>query len=137
MYRNLLLVFFLLLWLGNSYSYAQAPTITASDIHLLEGKWKGSLTYLDYSTQQPYTMPADVMIVYLPKSRALLFSNTYPNEPKANNTDTVIISENGQLVDNEAVQHKTTLADGTIEITTAYTGTDGNDNKAALIRHTY
>ena len=118
-------------------SFAQTPAITATDILLLTGKWKGSLTYLDYTSKKSFTMPAAVTIGHLPKTNALVFSNNYPNEPKANDIDTVTVSKNGRMVDQEKVRKRTVLPNGNIEIVTEYTGTDGNDNQPSLIRHTY
>jgi hypothetical protein len=125
----------LLLWLSNAS--AQTTAFTASDIALMKGKWTGTLTYLDYSSNKPYTMPANVDIHYLPKTKTLLYHNSYPKEPKANNVDTIVLSKKGTMIGKEQVQKRTVLADGNIEIVTEYASVDGNDNKSALIRHTY
>ena len=63
-----------------------------NDFKKLSGTWQGSLTYLDYSSGKPYTMPADVAIKSIPKTNNFIFSNTYPNETNANSIDTIAIS---------------------------------------------
>lgn len=108
-----------------------------SDFQGISGSWKGSLTYLDYSSGKSYTMPADVRINRIEKTNRFTFSNIYPNETNANSTDTVIISTDGKYIDKELIKSRTKLATGDIEIVTEETGTDGNDNKPALFRYTY
>ena len=120
-----------------AYSQAQQPRFTSTDVKLLSGQWRGTLTYLDYSTKKPYTMPADVQVSHLPKDNLLLFAHTYPNEPKANGTDTVVISADGRMLDKEVLQSKSVLSDGNLEIVTEKEGVDGNDNKPARLRYTY
>ena len=82
-------------------------------------------------------MPADVKVSKIPNSKKLVFSNTYPDEPKANKTDTLALAKNGRRFANEMVKSKTVLPNGNTEIVTEYAGKDGNDNKPAIIRHTY
>ncbi len=107
------------------------------DLKPLVGDWTGTLTYLDYSSNKPYTMPADISIRQIGNSNSFAFSKLYPDEPKANSNDTIRISANGQMLDNTVVKSKTKLANGALEIVTEYTGADGNDNKPATIRTTY
>src|SRR6476620_2289542 len=116
---------------------AQVVAITKSDINQMKGEWKGSLTYLDYSTKKPYTMPADLTISYLEKTNAIVFLNTYPNEPKANSADTVMLSKDGSMIDKETVRSRSVIPDRGTVIITEISGVDGNDNRPALIRHTY
>lgn len=82
-------------------------------------------------------MPSEVSIRPIPKTNQLIFSNIYPDEPKANKADTVLISHGGQMIDNEIVKKRVILNNMNIEIVTEYKGVDGNDNAAAIIRHTY
>ena len=37
-------------------------TVVADDLAPLLGEWKGSLTYVDYSSNKPYTMPANLTV---------------------------------------------------------------------------
>ncbi len=126
----------LLLCIVNT-SIAQSTKITATDFSVLIGGWKGSLTYLDYQSGKPYTMPADVDIEQIGSSNQFVFSNKYPDEPKANALDTVIISKKGDKIDDGIVKSNKKLGNGNIEIVTQRMGRDGNDNKKAIIRLTY
>ena len=120
-----------------STSYAQVPTFDSANVKQLLGEWKGNLTYLDYTSKKTYTMPADLKVSQISNSNQLVFSNIYPDEPKANNSDTVTMTKQGTMLDKEVVRSKKLLLNGNTEIITEYAGIDGNDNKAVLIRHTY
>jgi hypothetical protein len=115
----------------------QEATCSHKDFKKLEGAWQGSLTYLDYSSGKPYTMPANLEIHRIGKTNQYSWRNIYSNEPKANSIDTVMISSDGRQIDNELVKSKQELEDGTLQIVTEVQDKDGNDNKEALIRHTY
>ena len=115
----------------------QYPSISHKDFKRLEGAWQGSLTYLDYSSGKPYTMPANVEIRRIGNTAEYSWKNIYPDEPRANSADTVVISSDGRYVDDEFVVSNEKLADGSWQIVTEARGRDGNDNKEALIRHTY
>jgi hypothetical protein len=82
-------------------------------------------------------MAADNKVTRIGKTNKFIFSNIYPKEPNANSSDTITISDDGKYIDKEEVKSRKILADGTIEIITEEPGTDGNDNKPAIIRHTY
>ena len=107
------------------------------DFQKISGNWKGSLTYLDYSSGKPYTMSADIDIKRINKTNKFTFSNIYPNETSANSIDTIIISTDGKYIDKELVKSRKKLPNSNIEIITEEMGTDGNDNKPAMFRHTY
>ncbi len=108
-----------------------------NDFKKLSGTWQGSLTYLDYSSGKPYTMPADVEISRVPKTNKFIFSNIYPNETSANSMDTISISTDGKYIEKEEVKSRQKLPNGDIEIITEELGKDGNDNKSATFKHTY
>ena len=110
---------------------------TGKDFKQLAGNWKGELTYLDYSTGKPYTMPADVVIRKIARQNAFEFANRYPNEPKANNVDTLEITEGGRMINSKKLVSRDRQPDGTLKLITETAGLDGNENKPALIRHTY
>ncbi|MCM5530352.1 hypothetical protein [Parasegetibacter sp. NRK P23] len=103
----------------------------------ITGNWQGSLTYLDYSTGKPYTMPADMSFKRINNTNRFLLYNIYPNEKSANSIDTITISTNGDYIGNEQVKSRRKLSNGDIEIITEERGKDGNDNKDATFRHTY
>lgn len=119
-------------------SNAQTNFKTLSkDFIKISGSWKGSLTYLDYSSGKPYTMPADLDIKRIDKTNRFVFSNIYPNEKSANSIDTITISKDGKFIEKELIKSRRKLANGNIEIITEKIGKDGNDNKPATFRHTY
>lgn len=118
-------------------SFAQQPTVAVKDFQLIVGSWQGSLTYLDYTTGKPYTMPANVDIEQLGRSSRFTFSNSFPKEPNANWTDTVVLAADGLMIDKETITSKQVLPDGNLQIVTEVKGVDGNESKAALLRHTY
>lgn len=132
--RFQLLIFFLIF--STSQVIAQGK-ITKKELKSFIGNWKGSLTYIDYSSDKPYTMPANIEIKNGLNANELLISNIYPNEPKANSVDTLIISAKENSFDGAAVKSITRLSDGSTQIITESSGMDGNDKKPALIRHTY
>ncbi|MDQ6814268.1 MAG: hypothetical protein M3040_11050 [Bacteroidota bacterium] len=118
-------------------SSAQDVAFISRDVQQLLGEWKGTLAYLDYTSKKPFTMPANVKISGLANNHQLVFSNVYPNEPKANNVDTIMLTNHGKMLGREVAKSRRLLSNGNIEIVTEYSGVDGNDNKPALIRCTY
>ncbi len=108
-----------------------------SDFQKVSGSWTGSLTYLDYSSGKPYTMPSNLEIKRIDKSNKFSFSNIYPNETNANSTDAVVLSEDGKYIDKELIKSRRKLPNSDIEIITEEEGKDGTDSKSATIRHTY
>ena len=107
------------------------------DFEKISGSWKGSLTYLDYSSGKPYTMPSDLDVKRIGKTNKFEFSNIYPNETNANSTDTIVFSTDGKYIDKELIKSRRELSNGDVEIITEELGKDGNDNKPAMIKHTY
>ena len=107
------------------------------DFQHVSGSWKGSLTYLDYTSGKPYTMPADMVVNRIGNTNQFAMANIYPNETSANSIDTLIISTDGRLIDNAMVTSRKKRPNGDIEIITEETGRDGNDHKPATFRHTY
>jgi hypothetical protein len=107
------------------------------DFQNMSGSWKGSLTYLDYSSGKPYTMPANIEVKRVDKTNKFALSNIYSNETNANSIDTVTISTDGKYIDKAWVKSRRRLPSGDIEIITEESGKDGNDNKPATFRHTY
>jgi hypothetical protein len=123
---------------GSSAAIAQAPAkVSLKDFKIVFGNWEGALTYLDYSSGKPFSMPANVVIAPLAGTNHLLMTLSYPEEAEANETDTLTIAGNGTLLDGEKVVSKRKLPDGGKEIVTEIQGVDGNDDKPARMRHTY
>lgn len=118
---------------------AQKPVkITPADLKIMEGNWVGTLTYLDYKSNQPFTMPANTSIQQSKDNpNFFLHSLGYSTEPKANQKDTLVIGNNGTTLDDYTIISYKKLAPDSIVIITQKKGIDGNDNKSALLRHTY
>lgn len=103
----------------------------------LPGTWKGTLTYIDYSSGKPYTMPANIIVKPLKNSPNFLIENIYPDEPKANSIDTFYVSSDCKIMDDCEVKTITKLKNGQVKIVTQRIGVDGNDSKKGLIKQTY
>jgi len=115
-----------------------SPAVSIKDFKPAFGKWNGSLTYLDYSSGKPYTMPANITILKNESNdRQLILAFEYPDEPKANGNDTLVISSDGLQIDGAAVISKKKNSKGNLEIITEKDGVDGNDSRKAKLRHTY
>ena len=112
--------------------------VSVKDFKPAFGEWKGSLTYMDYSSGKPYTMPANI-IINKDKSNdhRLILDFQYPDEPKANEKDTLIISNDGLRIDDAMVISKEKSVGGVLQIITEEPGVDGNDNRKAVLRHIY
>jgi hypothetical protein len=135
---KILIVFTILISFEN---YAQTSSgdasemITPEDLKIILGKWTGSLKYVDYRTNKPYTMPSNVDVKQGKNEKQLLLLITYPKEPNANSKEKIKISENGQQLNKKEVSSRQILSNGQIQITTEYLGKD--NNKPALIRNIY
>lgn len=122
---------------ANLIAFSQQKQLAAEDFKLLVGCWEGTLTYLDYSTNKPFSMAADLNVKRMEESNRFSFANIYPKEPHANSVDTVSISADGKFLNSEKVKSVTRSKDGSIEIVTEQLGEDGNDNKKATFKFTY
>lgn len=110
-------------------------TVNPEDIKIILGDWTGSLTYIDYSSNEPYTMPADVSVNQGKNKNKLSLNFKYPNEPNANSQGQISISKKRDKINKEIVVSKRELSNGRIEIITEYNGKD--NKKKALIRNKY
>lgn len=134
------LIFFVLLFSFDNYAQKEnldtpSKQISSEDLKIIIGDWAGSITYLDYNTNKPFTMPANLIVKQGKNKNRLLLYNVYPNEPKANNKEKIKVSKNGTLLNKKSVSSREELPDGQIQIKTKSTGKD--DNKKALIQYTY
>jgi hypothetical protein len=133
-----LLLFIVLLFAAPQLCNAQTTAkVKIKSFKKLQGQWSGALTYLDYTSGKPYTMPADISITQIGNTALFAFSNTYPNEPQANSIDTLQITNDGTLINGERVVSVNQLGKGKTSVITEMEGTDGNDDANATIRNTY
>lgn len=118
------------------FSSAKTQVIKMDDLKFLVNDWKGTLTYVDYKSGKPYTMPANMSFKKL-SDNELLAQHIYPNEPKANSVDTFAIGKLGKIFNENKIIKVVHLLNNGIEITTQVKSKDGNDNKPALLKHIY
>jgi hypothetical protein len=126
-------ILFILLILNWGYSNAQRVTIT--DLSNSVGSWEGKLTYLDYSTAQSITMLANIQISLTADNKGYIMSYEYPKEPQANAKDTTYITKD--LFGTDKIVEFTKDTSSGFKMVTEKEGVDGNDNKKAILRHTY
>lgn len=136
--KNFLLFIAIIFFSSLFNANAQKPAgLNKADLAMFCGSWKGSLTYLDYRSGKPFTMPANTIISTIPNSNHLLVEMIYPDEPKANGKDTLLVNAGFTNFDGYTIVSRKSLADESVEIITKHNGKDGNDNKNAIIRKTY
>ncbi|QNL21566.1 hypothetical protein HZR84_06325 [Hyphobacterium sp. CCMP332] len=109
--------------------------VSPEELNIIIGQWTGTLTYIDYKSNNPYTMPADLIVEKGSNENQLVLSNIYPKEPKANDKYNMKLSKNGTQINKKTIKTKKKLANNQTEIAVEYTGKD--DNKKALIRTVY
>ena len=126
----------LLIVISNCGAQVNYNTII-NDFDKFYGSWTGSLTYLDYSSGKPYTMPAELKVKRIHNTNQFTFSFKYPNESSANSLDTIIISLDGRNLNKESIKSRQKLKNGNIEIITVEVGQDGNDDQQATLKYSY
>lgn len=123
------------LFLLFSLSIYSQPQIASEDLKAIVGSWEGTITYLDYQTNKPFTMAANLIVEIGKDENNLVLKNLYPNEPKANDSDKIKVTKNGTVLNKHLVTKREELGNGQIQIQTEHNAKD--DNKRALIRYTY
>ena len=114
---------------------AKAQSFQIKDLSSSLGSWEGKLTYLDYSTGKPYTMLANILISLTENKSGYIMGYEYPKEPQANSKDTTFIIDN--FFDKEKIVEFKKDSVGGFSLVTEIEGEDGNENKKAILRHTY
>ena len=128
---KILIVFAFLLPINN---YSQ-NIVTTDDLKTLLGEWAGTLTYIDYGTNKPFTMPANLIVSQGKNNNQIVLNNNYPNEPNANSRDKIKISIDGTQLNKLDIKSKQVFPNGQVQITTQYSGKD--NGKQALIKNIY
>jgi hypothetical protein len=114
-----------------------AQKIVPADLKIIEGNWVGSLTYLDYTTNKPFTMPSNTTYEQSKSNANLYFRSIgYSTEPHANQKDTMVISADGKMLDDYSIVSVKKITNNGMEIIVQKKGLDGNDNQPALIKKT-
>ena len=117
------------------FSSIKAQSLEVKDLSSSVGSWEGKLTYLDYSSGKPYTMLANIKIGITADNMGYVMGYEYPKEPHANSKDTTFIV--GNYFGKDKIVEFTKYSDAEYKMTTEVDGNDGNDNKKAVLRHTY
>jgi len=123
----------ILLLTGNLVATAQTR-ISIADLKPAAGKWKGQLTYLDYTSNKQESIPATAS-VEIKGENLLKLAIYYTIEPSRNGKDVYRIKENGTMINDQRVIERTLQADGTVKIVLESNGPDGNDHKPATFHH--
>lgn len=133
-------IFVAVLLIASSFfglGFLETPKVKREDLQRLTGaQWVGTLTYADYRTNKKVSIPSNLSVTQsATDKRSWVFAYQYPDEPKANSKDTIVISKNGATIDGEKVIERKRLAGNSLRIVTEKAGTD--NNKKALFRFTY
>ena len=118
-----------------SYFFISAQTFQVKDLESSVGKWEGKLTYIDYITGKPFTMLANIRISLTDDKKGYVAGYEYPKEPHANSKDTTYVVD--QLFGKDRIVAFKKDSTGGFNFITEIDGEDGNDNKKAVLRHTY
>jgi hypothetical protein len=114
--------------------------VTATDIDRLTGEpWKGTLTYLDYTSDVETTIKSSLLVARLPDrpNGALAWDMRvgYADEPHANSGETILLARAGRVFRKGNVLERAVLSDGTVRLVTEQDGKD--DGRAARLRFVY
>ena len=114
---------------------AKAQTVSGSDLAPLVGvQWNGTLMYVDYSSGNETKIPVR-LTVEREDPQTFILHFEYPQEPSANGSSTIAISNDGKTLADQTVLAKQDLFDGAIELVTESVGRD--NNRKASFTHTY
>lgn len=127
------ILFIISVFFSCTSAYSQSFKIT--DLAASIGNWEGKLTYLDYSSGNPYTMQANIKISFTADKKGYIMGYEYPKEPHANSKDTTF--SNGNFFGKEKIIEFNKDVHGGYRLVTEIDGQDGNDNKKAVLKHIY
>jgi opacity protein-like surface antigen len=114
----------------------QAPVVRPADLERLAGaEWQGTLSYLDYGSGRKTSIRSNVTVTPSGEPSRWIFAHRYPDEPRADSRDTVVLAADGRTLAGETVVERATLADGTLRIVTEKPGRD--NDRPATFRYTY
>ena len=122
---------------ANTAALSQSVVITASmdDFRMLEGKgWDGSLSYLNYGSDERSTIPVKLEITIL-DDQTMQYAIQYPGEEQYNAKESLKISNDGTLIDGYIITARALEPDGTLVLTAQGRGRD--DGRTADIQMVY
>lgn len=105
---------------------AQDAAILKEDITMLQGNWKGTLTYRDFKSAKDVTMPCTLNLEVKKNGKDLVMNYAYPDNAGWNSSDNVSISADGRSINGEKIKSRKKLDDGNIEIIIESKGQDGS-----------
>lgn len=120
---------------GESAAEVMPPLTTEADMDALTGPaWKGTLTYLDYTSEKTTTIASTLVVVRRPASGAASWDVRigYTDEPEKDGGETVTMSRGRDEFLGARIVERARLEGGTLRITTEARGED--DRRPALIR---
>lgn len=117
------------------FSVGYSQSFQVKDLAKSIGFWEGKLTYLDYSSGKPYSMAANITFSLTQDQKGFIMSYEYPKEPHANAKDTTYVT--GNLFGKDPIVTFKKEPNGDFQLITDVDGEDGNENKKAVLRHTY
>ncbi len=121
--------------LFTSISFGQ-NTVQPEILEHTIGEWKGSLTYLDYQTNEPYTMPVNLRIENGKNRYQFKLFLEFPDEPSANSTDKIKLSKDGTKINKTDVISNKKISEEEFEIITEYSGNDNNEKAKIRVIYT-
>ena len=118
----------------------ETAVVAAGDIdRLTREPWRGTLTYLDYTSRAQTTIKSSLLMSRLPEQSdgaiAWDMSVGYTDEPHANSGETAVLARNGRVFRGANVLERTILTDGMVRVVTEQDGED--DGRAARLRFVY
>lgn len=119
---------------SNENAVASSLRLKTSDLSGLGGSnYQGALTYRDYSSDKLVSL--DVLANVTVKLDCLTMNLQYPDEPNANSSDEVCISDDGSELGGAPIIALQRLGPDFVAVQTQTAGED--NNKPALIRQNY
>lgn len=115
----------------NSFSQT---VISQKDFMPITGKWTGTLTYLDYTSNKTERIPANALIEFAGENSYDQYLY-YTAEPDKNKKFRYTISDDGRMLNEMILVERKVLDDGNLQLILESSGVDGNDNKSARFRH--
>jgi hypothetical protein len=113
------------------------PKISPKELSPLLGeRWRGTLTYRDFSQNKDYSIPVEIIVTQSSAdANEWLVKFEYPKEPNANGEQTIKLSDGGTRFDGGILISKTKLSNKTLQFVTEKEGKD--NNREATLRYTY
>lgn len=122
---------------ADAQSPAKNPSdtrISAEEIKIIKGNWSGTLTYIDYTSNKPFSMPAELLVENGNNGYQFILNYNYPNEPQANSRGKFKLSKDGSKINKKQIVSIERADEGLI----AKTEYKGKDNRReAVIRNSY